>query len=406
MSRKTSLANVLAACCFALAPIAAAHAADHPIAEARLSLRTDGGGARMTFVGSDDALLAPTAGGADDPTSAGATLEVFSITDSTAVHPVPASGWTSKVASRTTFRFSNSDAPSGPSVARKAILVSGKSLKVLARSVAITMNTPMRAIAVRLTMGSTRYCAVFGGDAVTTDVAGKFSAKSTTAPADCSDQALRDVSCSGGLYPSCGGDCLGGGLCQNADGGAEACHCVAASQLCGGTSPTCNGPCPSGQECVSMPSTVGGVPECNCIAAGADPCGTQGTPSCGGACPTGEECAPIYQTAGSGGALVCTCGPAETCGQLGGLACGGGFACSYDDETPSCAPMSCDAAFETCGGPCGDGGSCYPFFSGSYQACICSGPLDGTCDSCGGVVCGPGQACGVHPGIACGCTGP
>jgi hypothetical protein len=367
-----------------------ARAADRAISGQTLKIKTDGARSQIVFTSKDPAFLFPGPG--DDPATGGAVIEIIPATVAGATLSLPAGtgkpGWTVKTTGTPSYTFANSDAPSGISVAKSAALKQGKGVKFFART-GIPAPGALGAVAVRITTGSTRNCALFGPGTITRDANGLFSAKKAPAPAiaDCSDASLGVPNCDVGPAPACGGACAGDGVCT-ANGAT--CTCVSPSAPCGETFPTCNGVCPLGEECLDGTSAFTG---CGCVPIGSTACGDATTPVCGGSCVAGEAC---EHPGGS-----CACFPDGICN------CPSGFGCTLSPPAFSCVPDTCAGSYPTCGGTCGDGGVCRPARSGaggSTTSCVCAAP--GPCDAaCGGMDCPPGQVCQASIG-ACGCVAP
>lgn len=298
-------------------------------------------------------------------------------------------GWTAHTTGTPLYKFNNPLAPDGISVVKTAALKQGRSFKFTARQGLALTPLTLRAIAIRITVGSTRNCALYGPVGVRT-VNGKtyLIAKKVPAPepvsGDCSDASLGLPDCDQASATACEGYCQGTGICVD---GGSGCMCAAP---CGGTAPTCDGVCPTGEECFAGATTTG----CACLPAGSTPCGATGTPTCGGNCVAGEWCRNIIGE--------CRCIDEPAC-----AACPSGFTCLPSLPPPlyTCAPDTCAGTYPTCGGSCGSGGVCRPAVSGAgddQTNCVCA--LPGDCETtCGGMDCPSGEVC--HAG-ACGCGAP
>jgi hypothetical protein len=341
-----------------------AMALDRQIAAKKLVLVRRASVEKLVFVSQDGTFLFPAIGSADDPgigTPGGAFVDVLSSGEPAARLAAPAGagnpGWKAKNGMVPVHVFKNAAAPAGPSVVKKVVLKQGKVLKVVAKATGLDLAAPAERIAIRITTGTLRSCASFDGASIVRNEANHFEAKNAAAPAtaDCSDESLLDSS----------------------------------PVACGSSSPTCGGACPTGEGC--FPVGQG----CLCLPHGSTPCGTPGSPVCGGDCPAGSTCSSFFPDASAGGPVFCDCaGP--------GTACGNGFAwggAPLEGFPFQCYPVLCGGAYPTCGGACGDGGTCSPFFVdvGSFSACICAVPA--TCEVGGsGYVCPPGDVCHVGPG--------
>ncbi|MEW6268968.1 MAG: pectin acetylesterase-family hydrolase, partial [Thermodesulfobacteriota bacterium] len=183
-----------------------AGAADFPVSGASLVLRRARGGAEtLSFVSHDTALPLPAVGGPDDPSVAGVLVEVVALDDpSVGVLEVPPGvapragrpGWRVAGAGATpTFRYANRNAPGSPSAVRTLLYRPGRRLALAAKRVGIDLDAPLGAVAVRVTVGAHRICALFAGASVVRDQAGLFQGRNAPAPAlpDCSDASLGTV---------------------------------------------------------------------------------------------------------------------------------------------------------------------------------------------------------------------
>ncbi|MCW5893718.1 MAG: hypothetical protein KIT14_24655 [bacterium] len=181
-------------------PILAA-AADAPVAAKKLLLKRAGSGReKLVFLVKGAGLPFPAVGSADDPASGtpgGMTVELFSQTEggphALSVPPgIGKPGWKVTDAATDSYRYANGAAPAGPSPVKVAVLKQGKLLKITAAATGLALAGPQGRVAVRVTTGTLRSCAVFAAGAIRRDVAGSFTAVNAAAPAiaDCSDASL------------------------------------------------------------------------------------------------------------------------------------------------------------------------------------------------------------------------
>ncbi len=184
------LVAVLGAVVLVTAP---AVAADQPVSARKLQLKGNPAGkGKLLFLSKDAQLVAPTSGSADDPTLVGATVELCSGTGGYASFVLPASGWKGgKV-----LKYVQKGGP--PTGVKNMLLKAGRTMKIVGKSTGLDLAAPQGQVAVRVTMGTTRMCALFAGAAVKTDVAGAFDGRDAAAGAvvDCSDAALGCVTAS------------------------------------------------------------------------------------------------------------------------------------------------------------------------------------------------------------------
>jgi hypothetical protein len=124
------------------------------------------------------------------------------------------------------------------------------------------------------------------------EIAGVVSTSTTTTPTTSSTTAPTSTSttmpetCTSGPYPTCGGSCPPGQVCQSvtliSNAIAPHCACFPSSLPCPDSCGQPPGACPPGQLCVVNDTPVG---DCGCVA----PPWCIGTvwPTCGGNCPDG-----------------------------------------------------------------------------------------------------------------------
>ncbi|HEY8515533.1 MAG TPA: hypothetical protein VIS07_08465 [Candidatus Binatia bacterium] len=353
---------------------------DRPVSGRSVKISKSGPKTRLVFVTTDPAFLFPEPESADDPTSGtpgGITVDVFARGAAPASVGAPPGigtpGWRLVRAKIRTYRYRGR----GGALA-SVLLREGKRLQVAASDLGMDVTAPLGAVAVRVTLGSLRSCAVFTETSVQRDRAGLFAARNAPAPqlADCADDtlllALGDP-CASESFPFCGAPCPDGGTCAP-DVVGSVCRCVYPTQPCGDTAPLCGGTCPAGQSCWPID---GGFPgptnACLCAPSDTPPCGTSGM-ACDGACPDGLECQLIPGNAIFESACGCT-DPAAVCGAPGFGACphpdlqcvvipGSGY---------QCLPIPCGSAPE-CGGTCSGGRECVPVGVPGSDLCICVTP--------------------------------
>lgn len=380
-----------------------AAALDQPISGKRLVVQRVGATEKLSFSSKDAAFLFPAVGSGDDPgtgSPGGALVEIISVTEPTFAFVVPPGvgtpGWKSTTGATPTHRWKNPAAPGGASPLKVVRLRQGKVLTLLSKQAGLALTAPTPRVAIRVTTGSLRNCALFEGTSIRTNQVGRFVGANAPAPSvsDCSDASLRGVPpCGSSAFPTCGGACGAGETCLP-DGPFAVCHCVGPTTPCGQSNPTCGGGCPAGEECASFgldPPYNG----CGCLPIGSTVCGTPNAPTCGGACPPGTGCSGIFPPLALGGGVDCSCmGPGQSCAN--GFAWGG----APEEGFPfACYPIFCSGTYPTCGGACLDGGVCSPVeVAGTFTGCICavSAPCGGN-----GFECPPGQVC-HFPGATCG----
>jgi hypothetical protein len=398
-----------------LACTASAVALDQPISGRGLKFKHSRFGALLIFKSRDPSFLFPPIGSADDPATGspgGMTVDVFTQSKGPAAGSVPPGsgnpGWTAVDGAVDSYVY-RAAAPEF----QKVRLREGRALQLRNRGFGLDHDRPLGTVAIRITTGTRRSCAVFGPGTLVRDDPGSFTARDAPAPAiaDCSDgsllAAMGSPCAAPDAWPTCGGPCPESGVCASQSG---SCTCIFPSQLCGGTAPVCNGECPAGEECFPFEFGLPGAGDaCACSPAGVIPCGATDAPSCGGACDAGEACVPVQDDNGS----FCRCAnEGQPCGpELG--ACPLDLVCRFVGfpENWACAPTFCGGTFPTCGGTCGDGRACVPLEVVGAGACVCATP-GSSCDdpACGsGLACPSGEICtvGVSGGeFTCSCEAP
>lgn len=181
--------------------VATAAAADKPISGKKLQLkRSSSGKEKLTFQSKDPAFLFPAIASADNPATGspgGLRVELFALgTMQSAVLDVPPGvgkpGWKVSDGNTDQYKYTNSDSPLGPSPLKTAQLKQGKMIKLSGKEVGLVLAAAQGGIAIRITTGSLRNCAVFGQASIKRDQANEFNAANAPAPAipDCSNASL------------------------------------------------------------------------------------------------------------------------------------------------------------------------------------------------------------------------
>ncbi len=345
--------STFVAVCLALAIATSALGADTGIAGQKLVLKVRGTKQKLVFASKDPSAPFPPIGSADDPSAAGVTIDVIT-PGATGALPVPAGvgnpGWVVKDATVDSYTYRN-----GSSV-RSLGLRQGRTLKLTARSVPIPMTAPLGSVGIRLTMGGTRICALFDGASVVADAAGSFTARASSAPADCSNTTLG--------HPAVCGD---GVIEENEE-------CEATSDA------ACPGQCAADCTCPPVCGDGQRDPDEECDGTDFPPFGSGAPAACanlGDAVPACQSdctcCATLLCRAGTFQAECCpglgcplplgpndrkycrpSCQTADDCG--GGQVCFQGFC-----ATPYCTDHAqCDGGF------CSEGFCCYAYPGGFY----------------------------------------
>ncbi|MEW6268395.1 MAG: hypothetical protein AB1689_03755 [Thermodesulfobacteriota bacterium] len=415
--RAAAHALLLAAAGLVSASVLAARATDRPVAGRSVKLMAAGAKTRLAFASRDPALLFPAIGSGDDPatgTPGGIEIDVF------ARGAAPASvgaakglgtpGWRVVDGKVDTYVYRGRGGPLALALLRRGTL-----LQVAAADLEMTLAAPLGAVAVRVTTGTLRSCAVFTEGSVRRDRPGLFVARDAAAPqiADCEDHTLLLAigdPCAQAEFAFCGAPCPAGGICAPADplsGGR--CRCVYPSQPCGDTAPVCGGECPAGEQCWPIDDAIPGtVNACLCAPAGEPPCGASGM-TCNGGCPPGLECGLVPGVGMFDDACACV-EPDALCGQPGFGDCPHpDFQCILiPGSGHQCLPIVCGGPFPACGGSCTGGRTCVPLDVAGSELCVCATPSLG-CDgpACSGLYCPSGDVCTVDVSggsSTCSCT--
>lgn len=287
------------ACVLAAAWLSSAPASDVPI---------QGDRARLTDIPKDPRAQIVSYSAAIDlmninPAVSGSTLDIFSPTTGQQLTlTMPASQWKGPLPGRH-FRFS---ATGDPKI--KAIIVNGRLLRIVVNGTGgFALGQPEGSIAVRLTIGGTRFCTVFGGT-ITRDDGRRFSARQAPAPAACpvapSDHACASVVC----------------------GAQDACHdigvCNPLTGACSNPPKTDGAPCTDGDACTQTDTCQAG----SCSGGNPVVCFDE-------KCHEASTCNPTTGT--------CSLGAAK----LDGTPCDDGAACT---ASSSCQAGTCVSSGPTC----------------------------------------------------------
>ena len=209
---------------------------------------------------------------------------------------LPSSLWTAN-GTGTLFKYKNAAAPGGPSAVKVAKIKPGL-LKVVAKGVPFAVPNGAATIDVVFSLagGTNTYCMTFSGigngdkflvkDAAAGSCGGSpvatptptSTAAATGTPTRTPTNTPVSVACGDSGYPTCGGTCPAGQVCESvvdagcnclgeACGAVQDCRCVPVGGTCGGffctvnscgippsacTTPLTYGPCPAGQDCVTV----------------------------------------------------------------------------------------------------------------------------------------------------------
>jgi hypothetical protein len=159
-------------------------ASDQLVPGTQLKLTVSASGRQKLSFQSKGTLSIPVPGSADDPSHAGATLQLFNPnTNESFTFALPSTHWSAS-ASGSSFKYRDKVPVESGEVA--VAVIGGRQLKVSGRKIGITLNEPSQgALGVVLTSGSFQYCALFSDGSVRVDKPGSFSAKNAPPPMTC-----------------------------------------------------------------------------------------------------------------------------------------------------------------------------------------------------------------------------
>ena len=154
---------------------------DQPLYGTKLILKRAGTREKLVWLARDPAFQVPGIASANDPSTAGATLELFAPLEpsvSMALPPgVGTPGWLVQSGDAARYKFHNSLAPLGGSPVRVAVLKDHRTLKVVAKDAGFPLTMPLAGVGIRLVTGSLATCSYFHVGTVVTDVPGRFEAR-------------------------------------------------------------------------------------------------------------------------------------------------------------------------------------------------------------------------------------
>jgi cysteine-rich repeat protein len=143
---------------------------DEPVEGVKLRLERRNGREKL-FWSARNREGAPS-GATADPSLTGAVLELYSPLEAPVAMALPAEGWT--VDGNGSFRFrSRSDT----SPIRLALVLRGRSLKVMGRSAGFSLATPLMGVGIRLVAGTLATCSFFPASSVVTSEPDRFEAR-------------------------------------------------------------------------------------------------------------------------------------------------------------------------------------------------------------------------------------
>jgi hypothetical protein len=357
-----------------VAHAAAGIAADRSIGAVKLELkRTSSGKEKLTFTSKDVNFLFPALGGPDDPSTGGATITLVSPVEAPVSFPVPAGvgnpGW--RVSDRTldSYTYRNGGAPAGPSIVRSMSLREGRGIKLVGRSLGLSLSGVQGSVGIRITTGGSRRCAFFGPQSIVIDQANRFLGRGALATGtDCSDEWLGGTS-SGSTTTSTTPPACGNGV-------------IDTGEQCDGTTFGPAAP-PSGVQCIA----AGSPNECH-ICAQTDQFSCKFFSATYPCCDPAATCVDISEFVGDCRLPTTTSTSSSTTTSTTLFpGCGNG-AVGPGEE--------CDGSADTCGGVGGPYYGCFP--PGSAYECTCCGNQQCYEGGAGGLLhCCPGLTCAYYP---------
>jgi len=142
--------------------------------------------ARLRVTSKDRGVLASAPGGSADPRFTGAVLELINpTTGETESISLPGVNWDLGSPPARPVRYSYHDGSNAPGTCATLKLETGRGLRASCRTASFTLDEATQgSLAVRLTVGGARYCALFGGS-VASDAPGAFMAENAPVPLVC-----------------------------------------------------------------------------------------------------------------------------------------------------------------------------------------------------------------------------
>jgi hypothetical protein len=177
--------RLVALCLGAMLVADAAWAIDRPIDATKLAMKRNASGRKtLSFLSKDPAFPFPTVGSVDNPATGipgGVVIELFSGGEGRGTISVPVGvgkpGWQVKPGVISYYKYTNSFAPGGPSLAKALMLRQGRQFKLTAKDVPLPLAASQQRVGIRITMGSLRACAIFLTPTIDKDEPGKFVGK-------------------------------------------------------------------------------------------------------------------------------------------------------------------------------------------------------------------------------------
>jgi hypothetical protein len=179
----------------------AAEAADQPISASKIQLKRTKSGSSMSFITKDANMPFPAVLSLDNPATGspgGVLIELYTRTEGWAQIEIPPGlgkpGWSVATGTIPSYKFANAPAPGGLSMAKSLVMRQGKLLKITTKAVPLPLAEAEGFVAIRITMGTKRSCAMFRSQAVSRDVPGKFIGKfaSPLFLPDCEDATIEN----------------------------------------------------------------------------------------------------------------------------------------------------------------------------------------------------------------------
>ena len=172
-------------------------AEDYGFDGGKISLvRAPNGKEKASFTASDVGIILPNPGTADDPTTAGVTIEFIETPSGTTATLETGGGELPDFARwktlSTGYAFSNRQAPDALSGIRSLVLKNQRKIRISAKAISLPLDASASGLSIRITMGERRLCTRFGPETIRRNIPGRFMAKGSDGSglSDCGDVAL------------------------------------------------------------------------------------------------------------------------------------------------------------------------------------------------------------------------
>ncbi len=170
---------------------------DRPVEGKQLVLRRNASGrGKLTFAGGTPGEIA-----FPPFLEQGVVVELFSPVEPAGVRfELPAAGWS--MARQYVVRFANRRAPNELSPLSNAVLERERYVKISGKVAGLALDVPQGRVGIRLTAGTSRWCALFTETTAIADVPGRFAGRRAPASAvvDCRADSLGGIGSPSGAF--------------------------------------------------------------------------------------------------------------------------------------------------------------------------------------------------------------